>query len=142
MIVLLMEIPHSVRNDTATVIHAQPKNPYIYTMKVHADHNYFVYILTNKSKTVLYTGVTNELAKRLYWHQNPASYSKAFTARYKCTYLLYFEHHFSIENAIKREKEIKGWSRKKKENLINSFNPSWSFLNDSIVNGDSSLRSE
>ena len=101
-----------------------------------------MYILTNKSKTVLYTGVTNELAKRLYWHQNPAPYSKAFTARYKCTYLLYFEHHFSIEYAIKREKEIKGWSRKKKENLINSFNPSWSFLNDSIVNGDSSLRSE
>ncbi|MFH4969302.1 GIY-YIG nuclease family protein [Gaetbulibacter sp. M240] len=101
-------------------------------MKPKGTHNYYVYLLTNKTKTVLYTGVTNNLKERLYFHQNPTADSKAFSAKYKVYYLVYYELHFDIEDAIKREKEIKGWSREKKNNLITSFNPSWKFLNDEI----------
>ncbi len=101
-------------------------------MKTLGDHNYYVYILTNKNKTVLYTGVTNNLNERLYFHQNPLPSSKAFTAKYKCFYLLYFEHYSEVETAIRREKQIKGYSRHKKENLINTTNPNWNFLNNEI----------
>jgi putative endonuclease len=80
-------------------------------MKTKGSHNYYVYILSNKTKTVLYTGVTNNLKERLYYHKNPEPYSKAFTTKYRCFYLIYYEHFFEIEDAISREKEIKGWSR-------------------------------
>ena len=101
-------------------------------MKTIGSHNYYVYILTNKTKTVLYTGVTNNLKDRLYYHNNPEPFSKAFTTRYRCYYLVYHEHFFEIEDAISREKQIKGWSRKKKDVVITSFNPKWRFLNDEI----------
>jgi putative endonuclease len=101
-------------------------------MKTIGTHNYFVYLLTNKIKTVLYTGVTNNLKDRLAFHNNPLPFSKAFTAKYKCFYLIYYEHFLEIEDAIKREKQIKGWSRAKKEALIISFNPTWRFLNEDI----------
>ena len=101
-------------------------------MKTKGSHNYYVYILTNKAKTVLYTGVTNNLKERLYYHKNPEPYSKAFTTKYRCFYLIYYEHFFEIEDAIRREKVIKGWSRSKKESLIVNFNPSWSFLDTDI----------
>ena len=70
--------------------------------------------------------------KRIVSHRNPLPFSKAFTTRYKCYYLLYYEHFFDIEDAIKREKQIKGWSRVKKERLITKFNPDWRFMNDEI----------
>ena len=101
-------------------------------MKTLGNHNYYVYILTNKTKTVLYTGVTNNLKDRLYFHSNPEAHSKAFTTKYKCFYLIYYEHFLDINVAIKREKQIKGWSRDKKEILILDFNPNWNFLNDEI----------
>ncbi|KAB1067043.1 GIY-YIG nuclease family protein [Tamlana haliotis] len=101
-------------------------------MKTIGNHNYYVYILTNKNKTVLYTGVTNDLKQRLYTHKNPLPFSKSFTAKYKCFYLIYYEHFSDINFAIKREKQIKGYSRFKKESLVNSFNTSWKFLNDTI----------
>ena len=101
-------------------------------MKTKGSHNYYVYILTNKTKTVLYTGVTNNLKERLHYHANPLPFSKAFTAKYKCHYLIYYEHFLDIEDAIKREKQIKGKTRLKKNLLINEFNPNWTFLNDSI----------
>ncbi|MGM5469172.1 GIY-YIG nuclease family protein [Flavobacteriaceae bacterium LMO-SS05] len=101
-------------------------------MKTIGTHNYYVYILTNKAKTVLYTGVTNDLKRRLSFHKNPVPFSKAFTAKYKCYYLLYYEHFFEIDDAIKREKQIKGWSRAKKDALITNFNLSWSFLNEEV----------
>ncbi|WP_337992850.1 GIY-YIG nuclease family protein [Flavivirga sp. 57AJ16] len=69
-----------------------------------------------KGKTVLYTGVTNNLKERLYFHKNPTPFSKTFTAKYRCYYLIYYEHFFEIEDAIAREEQIKGWSRAKKEN--------------------------
>ena len=81
---------------------------------------------------MLYTGVTNNLKERIKYHRNPLPFSKAFTSRYKCFYLLYYEHFLEIEDAIKREKQIKGWSRAKKENIITKFNPDWCFLNDEI----------
>jgi len=94
-------------------------------------HNYFVYILTNTNKTVLYTGVTNDLQRRVNEHVN-ATDPKSFTSKYNCTYLVYYERFQRIEHAIEQEKRIKGWSRKKKENLITDFNTKWTFLNDEI----------
>lgn len=101
-------------------------------MKTLGTHNYYVYILTNKSKTVLYTGVTNNLKGRLYQHNNPEANTKAFTAKYKCFFLIFYEHFLEVDTAINREKIIKGWSRQKKHDLITTFNPNWKFLNDSI----------
>ena len=91
---------------------------------------YFVYIITNKNKTVLYTGVTNNLVLRLQQHAANAEGGKknTFTGRYACHYLLYFEEHRYILNAIAREKQIKGWTRAKKEALIKSINPGMGFL--------------
>ena len=101
-------------------------------MKTKGTHNYYVYFLTNKTKTVLYVGVTNNLRERLYFHENPEANTKAFTARYKVCFLIYYEQFFDIEDAIKREKQIKGWRREKKETLINTFNKEWEFLNKEI----------
>lgn len=95
------------------------------------NHNYFVYILTNYKKTVLYTGVTNDLQQRLFEHKTGVNI-KSFTSRYKCYYLIYLERHQYIQHAIEREKEIKGWVRIKKEKLISEFNPDWKFLNGEI----------
>ncbi|WP_421945611.1 GIY-YIG nuclease family protein [Pedobacter sp.] len=94
-------------------------------------HNYFVYILTNKSRTVIYTGVTNDLAIRLQQHIEGKN-KFSFTKKYNCHYLIFFERHQYIEHAIEREKEIKGWSRAKKNALIELENPHWIFFNDSI----------
>ena len=94
-------------------------------------HNYYVYILTNANKNVLYTGVTNNLANRIAQHKADAlGNKKTFAGRYNCYYLLYMEHFQYITNAISREKEIKGWTRAKKDELINSINPNWDFLNE------------
>ncbi|WP_324720482.1 GIY-YIG nuclease family protein [Salinimicrobium sp. HB62] len=101
-------------------------------MKTLGTHNYYVYILTNKNKTVLYTGVTNNLKERLYFHTNPDALSRHFTTRYRCFYLIYFEHFQDINIAIQREKQIKGWSREKKDLMINNFNSQWRFLNKEI----------
>jgi putative endonuclease len=75
---------------------------------------------------------TNNLKERLYYHRNPEPFSKAFTTRYKCFYLLYYEHFQDVDKAIDRETQLKKWRREKKEVLINSFNPEWRFLNDEI----------
>jgi len=93
-------------------------------------HNYYVYIITNKNRTVLYTGVTNDLKRRLHEHENRLL--PGFSKKYNCHYTLYYEHFTHIEHAIDREKEIKKWRREKKEKLISSFNPGWKFLNEEI----------
>lgn len=95
-------------------------------------HNYYVYIVTNKIKTVLYIGFTTNLRERLHWHKNPEPHSKAFTAKYKCFYLVYFEHYQDVQIAIDRETQLKKWNRAKKENLIKGFNSEWKFLNDEV----------
>jgi putative endonuclease len=88
-------------------------------------------MLTNRGKTVLYTGVTNDLKRRLSEHAQ--SSPRSFTGKYKCYYLIYWEWFQFVEDAIAREKEIKGWNRSKKEVLIARLNPNWDFLNDQIM---------
>lgn len=96
------------------------------------NHNYHVYIITNYNKTVLYTGVTNDLKRRIYEHHN--GLFEGFTKKYKCHFLIYYEHFSNINYAIMREKQIKSWRREKKDRLISSFNPEWKFLNEDIYN--------
>ena len=91
----------------------------------------YVYIMTNKNNTVLYTGVTNSLKRRLEEHLlklNP----KSFTAKYNINKVGYFESFFLIGDAIAREKHIKAGSRKKKELFINRINPDWVDLSKDI----------
>jgi putative endonuclease len=94
---------------------------------------YHVYIITNVTKTVLYTGVTNNLQRRLTEHFLNQGKLNSFTGKYNCFYLLYYESYKYVFDAIDREKEIKGWSRKKKENLIKTENPNWLFLNSTLM---------
>jgi putative endonuclease len=94
---------------------------------------YYVYILTNYRKSVLYTGVTNNLEQRIIEHYLDKGNFKTFTGKYDVFYLVYYECTQYINNAIAREKEIKGWNRKKKEDLVISFNPQWKFLNHELL---------
>ncbi|TAK03610.1 GIY-YIG nuclease family protein [Patescibacteria group bacterium] len=87
------------------------------------DRQYAVYILTNVTNHVLYTGVTNNLARRVYEHHQ--KFVKGFTAKYNVTKLVYFEAFSGAYEAITREKQIKGWVRRKKIALIDSVNPIW-----------------
>ena len=90
----------------------------------------YIYILTNKPKSVFYTGVTNNLRKRLnLHHENIVSKNKTFALQYNVHFLLYYEKFTWIHDAIAREKEIKGWRREKKLELIKSINPDFEFLN-------------
>ena len=84
---------------------------------------FYVYIMTNRSKT-LYTGITNDLIRRVYEHKNKMI--DGFTKKYNITKLVYFEETNDIQAAIAREKQIKGWLRSKKIALIESVNPRWS----------------
>ena len=90
-------------------------------------HNYYVYIMTNKNNTVLYTGVSNNLRRRVSEHKNKF-YPKSFTARYNINKLVYYEYFNDINLAIAREKQIKGWLRAKKITLIESINKDWKDL--------------
>ncbi len=102
-------------------------------------HNYFIYITTNPQRTVLYTGVTNDINLRMEQHRLDSMGKKTtFAGKYNCYNLVYHEYYPDIRIAIAREKEIKGWSRKKKIALIAEYNPEWRFLNDptEIAKGD------
>ena len=87
---------------------------------------YYTYILTNKGRSVLYIGVTGDLERRVYEHKNHLV--PGFTDRYNVEKLVYFEMTSDIKIAIEREKELKGWTRKRKEALINTQNPEWKDL--------------
>ena len=89
-------------------------------------HIYYTYILTNKNHTVLYTGVTNDLSRRCHEHKNKLI--KGFTKKYNVDELIYYEIFDFIDLAVAREKQLKGYSRAKKEALINSFNSKWEDL--------------
>jgi len=89
---------------------------------------YYVYILTNKNSTVLYTGVTNNIRRRVFQHK--AGKGGKFTSKYNVTKLVFVEVTDSIAAAIAREKQIKAGSRQKKIDLINSMNPAWTDLLD------------
>ena len=90
----------------------------------------YVYLLANKHNNVLYTGVTSDLIRRVYEHKNKLV--KGFTQKYNVDCLVYYEACENIVVAIEREKQIKGWARKKKEDLINALNPEWDDLYQSI----------
>ena len=92
-------------------------------------YDFYVYILTNKNKTVLYTGVTNDIRRRLKEHREKKN-PKSFTARYNVEFLVYYEHFGWIQLAIAREKEIKDLRRELKLELIKNFNPEFQFLNE------------
>ena len=94
------------------------------------DHNYFVYIVINKNKTVLYIGVTNDLQRRIYKHEK--GLLPGFSQKYNYHFLIYYEHFQNIDDVISKEKGIKKWRREKKDNLINGFNPDWKVLNNKI----------
>jgi putative endonuclease len=103
-------------------------------IRTAGSHNYYVYITTNKNKQVLCIGVTNNLQKRLKEHIVDAkSFKKHFAGRYNCIHLVYYERYELIEDAIRRETEIKDWRREKKIALINASNPEWPFMNDDLV---------
>ena len=107
---------------------------------------YYIYIVTNPQRTVLYTGVTNDLVQRLTEHYLNRGKSKTFAGKYYCYNLIYYEEFTNILDAIDREKEIKGWRREKKVRLINNKNPNWDFMNNTVCRiwppRGSSLRSE
>ncbi|MBO6572363.1 MAG: GIY-YIG nuclease family protein [Balneola sp.] len=90
---------------------------------------YYVYITTNSSKTTLYVGITNDIPSRILEHGLNAGNPETFAGKYHCFNLLYYEEFKYVNDAIAREKEIKKWRRNKKEQLINSVNPEWRFLN-------------
>ena len=86
--------------------------------------NYYVYILTNRHKTVLYVGVTNDLVRRVYEHKIHLD-KKSFTAQYNVENLVFYEATSNVESAIRREKQIKSWNRRRKDALVESMNPQW-----------------
>ena len=94
--------------------------------------NYYVYIVTNYNKSVLYVGVTSNLTKRIYEHKEKLV--EGFTKKYNVNKLVYYEVFDDINNAISREKQLKAGSRKRKINLINKFNNEWKDLYLEICN--------
>lgn len=87
---------------------------------------YYVYILASNNRKTIYTGVTNDLKRRLWEHRNAAE--RSFVQRYHVCNLIYYETTTDVRAAIEREKQIKSWSRKKKEQLIETKNPKWEDL--------------
>ena len=93
-------------------------------------HSYYVYIITNKYRSTLYIGMTNNLKLRLFQHkENIRLSNKTFASKYNLEFLVYYEKFVWVEEAIAREKELKKWRRDKKAELIKNFNPKFEFLN-------------
>lgn len=87
------------------------------------DRRFYINMLTNFKNTVIYTGVTNDLMRRVFEHR--MKLQNGFTKRYNVTKLVYYEEFVDVKNALAREKQIKGGSRRKKVELIDKFNPEW-----------------
>lgn len=97
-------------------------------------HTYYVYIITNAYRSTYYIGVTNNLSIRLQQHQNNIKYKRqTFAAKYNLKHLVFYEKFSWVQNAIAREKELKGWRREKKLNLIKAFNENFEFLEDQFL---------
>ena len=93
---------------------------------------YYIYITTNPNKKSLYIGVTNNLEQRIIEHYLNRGNTKTYAGKYFCYNLIYYESFQYIDEAIAREKEIKGWVRSKKEKLIDTFNLERNFLNNEL----------
>mgnify|MGYP000889326575 CR=1 FL=1 len=89
---------------------------------------YYVYIMTNWNNKVLYTGITNDLERRIYEHKHKLI--EGFTKKYNVNKLVYYECTTDVYSAITREKQIKGWTRQKKNELVQSVNPEWRDLSE------------
>ena len=100
---------------------------------------FYGYMMTNRSRVVLYTGITNSLMRRVSQHQN--GQIEGFTKTYKVNLLVYYERYNDPRDAIAREKEIKGWRRSKKDALVQAANPTWADLADPGAAKGPSLRS-
>lgn len=112
---------------------AQRGAPHKHTTVMSRHYPYHVYITTNQHETVLYAGVTNNLSRRLQEHQADAVYQGAhFAGQNQAFYLIYAEPFTDIREAIAGEKQIKGWRRSKKLDLIHSVNPELKFLNSEV----------
>lgn len=101
----------------------------------------YAYITTNKNKTVLYVGATNNIERRMNEHKHRI-YKNAFTKRYNCDILVYFEKFDKVQDAFIREKQLKSGNRKKKIALINSMNPNWEDLSSQWYDENFLLRSK
>lgn len=98
------------------------------------ENRYFIYIITNKYRTILYIGVTNNIQRRLSEHYfDSQNAKKSFAGKYNCYDLVYYEQFDCIKTAILREKTLKKWNRNKKNDLISEFNPNWVTLNSQII---------
>ena len=96
--------------------------------------------MTNWNNKVMYVGVTNNLKRRVYEHKNKLI--NGFTEKYNVNKLVYYDHSTDVRSAIEKEKQIKGWLRKRKNELVETMNPNWNDLSDVWGREDSSLRSE
>ena len=94
--------------------------------------NYYVYILANNTNVAIYVGVTRDLVRRVYEHRNHLD-PKSYTAKYDIRKLVYFEQTTDVRVAIEREKQIKSWSRAKKNALVETMNPQWEDLYQKIL---------
>ena len=115
----LRRAPEGVQKDGLTVIARSAAT----WQSLSMDEQYYVYIMSNDTNTVTYTGVTNNLYRRIYEHKNKLG--GGFTAKYHIEKLVYYEICQNIECAIIREKQIKSWSRNSKVALINTINKDW-----------------
>ena len=95
---------------------------------MHKTHDYYIYMVTNKNNTVIYIGVTNDIHNRILEHKH--GLKNGFTKKYQCTKLVYYEENQWIQDAIAREKQLKGGSRQQKVDLINKENPEWKDLSE------------
>jgi putative endonuclease len=95
--------------------------------------HYFVYIMTNKMYGTLYVGITNDLLRRVFEHKEGKT--KGFTSKYHLDKLIYYDESSDVNAAIRREKQLKGWNRQWKINLIEEFNPNWNDLSQRLLNG-------
>ena len=93
---------------------------------------YYVYILANATNVAIYTGVTNDLIRRIWEHKENAD-PKSFTAKYHIHKLVYYEATTDVRAALEREKQIKDWNRKRKNQLVESMNPAWKDLYPEII---------
>jgi putative endonuclease len=98
------------------------------------EKRYYVYMMTNQGSTVLYTGMTNDLCRRVWEHKEKRG--SVFTKRYNATRLVYYELHHTAGSAFEREQKIKDWEQAWKNNLIMKFNPQWLDLYDTLVPDD------
>ena len=95
------------------------------------DYNFWVYIITNRTHTVLYIGMTNDLARRIGEHRE--GIGAGFPTAFRCKKLIYYEHYRYVQDAIAREKQLKNWSRVKKVALIQTLNPNWNDLDPDVL---------